>query len=150
MKLYLDTEFNEFGGALISLALVPEVRKYREFYEELPCPKPGAWVKEHVIPKLTKPAVSVPVFEKLLYRYLLEFSAPVTIVADYPDDISYLCKALITGPGTRIAIDDINFELRCGLTYVSAVPHHALFDARALRDSAESLENSARQKAPTY
>jgi hypothetical protein len=33
--LFLDTEFNGFGGKLISMALVPENNKIPEFYVEL-------------------------------------------------------------------------------------------------------------------
>ena len=35
MKLFLDTEFNGFGGKLISMALVPEDKTLPEFYKEL-------------------------------------------------------------------------------------------------------------------
>ena len=37
MRYFLDTEFNGFGGALISLALVPEIGD-KDFYVSLPRP----------------------------------------------------------------------------------------------------------------
>lgn len=43
MRLYLDTEFNGFGGSLISAALVSTGG--HEWYEVLPCSHPNAWVK---------------------------------------------------------------------------------------------------------
>ena len=52
MRYFLDTEYNGFGGALISLALVPEYGD-DEFYAILKCPDPiVAWVERHVIPYL--------------------------------------------------------------------------------------------------
>jgi hypothetical protein len=35
MRFFLDTEFNGFGGKLMSLALVPENNSKPEFYKEL-------------------------------------------------------------------------------------------------------------------
>jgi hypothetical protein len=50
MKYYLDTEFNEFGGELISLALVREDGE--SLYLVYPEPKDGygEWVKDNVVP----------------------------------------------------------------------------------------------------
>ena len=39
MRYYLDTEFNGFGGALLSLALVPDDGE--EFYVTLECAEPA-------------------------------------------------------------------------------------------------------------
>lgn len=50
MRLFLDTEFNEFLGPVISMALVPEVRSIPPFYESSGCENPGPWVAEHVMP----------------------------------------------------------------------------------------------------
>ena len=52
MRYFLDTEFNGFGGALISLALVPE-HGDQEYYATLPLPEPvHPWVERHVVPYL--------------------------------------------------------------------------------------------------
>jgi hypothetical protein len=48
MNYFLGTEFNGFGGALISLALVRE--DGAEFYAATACANPRSWVKENVIP----------------------------------------------------------------------------------------------------
>jgi len=44
MKMWIDTEFNEYRGELISLALVAE--DGREWYGVRYCDAPGWWVKE--------------------------------------------------------------------------------------------------------
>jgi len=134
MRMWLDTEFNEFGGALISLALAAENGEV--WYETLPCPRPGAWVAEHVIPVLGKPPEYQSEFKRKLSAFLCQYPA-VHIVADWPDDIRYFCEAVITGPGTRVKLPSLTFELRFDLpdtASVSALPHNALADAIALRD----------------
>jgi hypothetical protein len=55
MNLFLDCEFNGFGGELISMALVDGDGNY--FYEVLPCLEPINWVKENVLPMLDKQPV---------------------------------------------------------------------------------------------
>jgi hypothetical protein len=55
MKLFLDCEFNGFGGELISMALVDENERY--FYEVLPCINLTSWVLNNVIPILNKQAL---------------------------------------------------------------------------------------------
>ncbi len=143
MKYYLDTEFNEFGGELISMALVPAVAAFEHFYEEVIFHQPpGPWVKENVIPKLTKAPIDRGEFQSKLYGFLvraIEQDGLPTIVADYPDDLSYFVKALITGAGTRMNINKLKFELNCDLNYISESPHNALADAIGLRNSGEGI-----------
>lgn len=51
MNLYIDCEFNGFGGQLISMALVAE--DGTEFYEVVPLlEEVTPWVAEHVMPVL--------------------------------------------------------------------------------------------------
>ena len=56
MRYFLDTEYNGWGGALISLALVPDDGE--ELYLTLAIDDPIlAWVERHVVPYLdTVPA----------------------------------------------------------------------------------------------
>ena len=50
MRYFLDTEFNGFGGELISLALVPE-HGHDEYYAVLPLPDElHPWVERNVVP----------------------------------------------------------------------------------------------------
>lgn len=50
--LWLDTEFNGTGGALISLALIDE--HDASVYFALPCDDPVPWVAEDVMPATIK------------------------------------------------------------------------------------------------
>ena len=133
MKFWIDTEFNEYLGDLISMALVSE--DGHEWYEALPCANPGSWVAEHVMPIINKqPLANREDFSLSLQGFLADFDS-VHIVSDWPEDISYFCNALITGPGQRIATPPLTMEVRRDLpdtAKLSAIPHNALEDARAL------------------
>ena len=89
MRLWIDTEFNEFRGALISMALVAE--DGQEWYAALECPNPGSWVAEHVMPLVGIAPVSRLVFCVSLRQFLKRF-ATVHIVADWPEDIEHFCE----------------------------------------------------------
>jgi hypothetical protein len=143
MKLFLDTEFNGFGGKLMSMALVPEDKEFPEFYCEIEMKDQlDPWVKDNVVPHMHLSPVSYRDFQLTLGHYVnyvisIFSMEPTTIVADWPDDIRYFCEAMITGPGERIVLIDpkINFELDLSIKYESLVPHNALHDARGIRDS---------------
>lgn len=134
-RLFLDTEFNGFGGKLMSMALVPENTSQREFYVELEMrDQLDPWVREHMEPHLFDLPLTHKEFQSALAQYLWEVG-DCTIIADWPDDIRYFCESLITGPGQMIAfMHNIQFELDLGINYTSAVPHNALHDARGIRD----------------
>lgn len=130
-KLFLDCEYNGFGGPLISMALVSE--DGLEFYEVLPCENPVAWVAEHVMPNLGKPAVTgLAEFQNRLILFLAQFDR-IHVVADWPEDISHLCRSLITEPGWAITTPPLTMEI-LQIDAESAQPHNALADARGLRD----------------
>lgn len=149
MRLFLDTEFNGFGGELMSMALVPEDTSLPEFYEELEYRgQLEPWVRENVVPHMFLTPLSRTEFQLSLSSYLLKLDfhhGPITIVADWPDDIRYFCEALITGPGERITVPtNIGFELDLNIHYTSEVPHNALHDARGIRESYLRIENESR------
>ncbi|MDO9131976.1 hypothetical protein [Hydrogenophaga sp.] len=130
--LFLDCEFNGMGGALMSMALVGEDV---EWYEVLPTPTSlDPWVAEHVVPHLNQTAVYRGEFQRSLQAFLMAVG-PCIIVADWPDDIRYFCESLITAPGVAINTPPIMFELDRTIEYVSAIPHNALEDARAIKRS---------------
>ena len=132
MRLFIDCEFNEFRGELISMALVSEAGDL--WYEVLPCSNPGPWVAENVIPRLGKDALAGPAdLSASLQRFLLQFD-DVHIVADWPEDIQHFCQALITGPGVRINTPPLTMEV-LRIDVVSDIPHNALADAVAIRDA---------------
>ncbi|WP_235536948.1 hypothetical protein [Sphingomonas sp. Root241] len=110
MRYFLDTEFNGFGGALISLALVPELEGAAPFYEALECTRPTEWVATHVLPVLGTVPVSREELGYGLAHYLSDDPDPL-LVADWPEDIAHASMALIAGPGRRHNIDRIRFEL---------------------------------------
>lgn len=130
MKIFIDGEWNSYGGELISLALVAEDN--RTFYEVLGCDNPDPWVAENVMPKLEKPWITLEILQEKLEIFLGQFSR-VQIVADWPEDIMWFCKVLVTGPGTRLDTPPLTMEV-LRVDTVSKNPHNALADAMALRD----------------
>jgi len=135
MNLWIDTEFNEYKGALISLALVAE--DGREWYGVRFCDDPGWWVEEHVIPNLLQEPQRDSELRGSLDAFLHEFDS-VHIVSDWPGDIAHFCNFLEYRPGERIGPDRMSFEVRRDLpdtATTSSIPHNALEDARALARS---------------
>jgi hypothetical protein len=134
MRLFIDGEWNGFGGSLISIALV--VEDGREFYAVLGCDSPEPWVAENVIPNLGVgqgvDGESTESVQARLSLFLAQFNA-VHIVADWPEDIERFCRLLITGPGTRIDTPPLTMEV-VRVDAPSETPHNALADARGLRD----------------
>jgi hypothetical protein len=149
VRYFLDTEFNGFGGGLLSLALVPE--DGTEFYATLACDDDMLpWVERNVIPYLdhvpvglVAPRISRRDAAAELSHYLAVDPAPV-IVADWPEDIAQFCSLLMTGPGEMVPVPRLTFELvpLSGFSTAanSAVPHNALHDARALKEHVLGLE----------
>lgn len=133
-RLFLDTEFNGFGGKLMSLALVPEDIATPYFYRELEMKDQlEPWVRENVVPHMFMVPISRSQFQQDLANYLWQIG-DCTIIADWPDDIRYFCESLITGPGMSLnLLHNIGFYLDFGIQYESAVPHNALHDAMAIR-----------------
>lgn len=131
MNIYIDCEFNGFGGELISMALVAEDGE--EFYEVVECKDYiTPWVAENVMPILNKESVSFSVFQTKLQQFLHRYTS-VHIIADWPDDIKYFCQALITAPGTRINTPLLTMEI-CRIDATSKLPHNALEDARGIAE----------------
>ena len=144
MRYFLDTEYNGFGGALLSLALVPDDGD-EEFYVTIAHDGPlDPWVERHVVPfldmvpdSLRSPRLSRDAAAEALASWLQHDPAP-HIVADWPEDLSHFAMLLVTGPGRMLSVPPLtlafeplnNFSTAAN----SAVPHNALHDARALRD----------------
>ena len=144
MRYFLDTEYNGFGGALLSLALVPEDGS-EEFYVTLECDGViDPWVERHVLPfldmvpeALRGPRLSRRAAAEALAQWLAHDSAP-DIVADWPEDLAQFSMLLITGPGMMLTVPPLSlrFVPLHGFSTAanSMIPHNALHDARALRD----------------
>jgi len=102
MRYFLDTEFNGFGGDLLSLALVPEDGD-QDYYVVIPFE--GAWhpwVEKHVVPYLESvPPMLLNRLDRVaaahdVAAYLANDPDPV-IVADWPEDIALFCRLLLVG-----------------------------------------------------
>lgn len=149
MRYFLDTEFNGFGGELISLALVPE-HGDQDYYVVIPCEAPWhPWVEKHVVPYLE----SVP---PMLYNRLDRIAAAhdvaaylsqdpdARIIADWPEDIALFCRLLLVSETDVVDLKRLRFEFRRTPGFSTArnsrVPHNALHDARALRDHLIELD----------
>lgn len=130
VRLWIDCEFNDFQGELISIALVAE--DGREFYASLGCEDPSPWVARHVMPIIGIKPESMVSLQARLQRFLRNWRE-VCVIADWPEDLKHLCAALITGPGCAIETPRMTFVLDRELSGESALPHNALEDARANR-----------------
>ena len=149
MRYFLDTEYNGWGGALLSLALVPD--EGEELYLTLDWEGTlETWVERHVVPyldtvpdSLVSPRMSRADAARTIAHYLVGDSEPL-IVADWPEDLALFNALIVTGPGVMAEIPRLRFEFQplAGFSTAanSAVPHNALHDARALRDHVLSLE----------
>ena len=149
MRYFLDTEYNGWGGALLSLALVPDAGE--ELYLTLDWD--GAleqWVERNVVPyldtvpaNLVSPRMSRADAARTIAHYLAGDPDPL-IVADWPEDIALFNALLVTGPGVMAEVPGLRFEFISLVGFSTAanskVPHNALHDARALRDHMLTLE----------
>lgn len=149
MRYFLDTEFNGFGGELISLALVRADGE--SLYLVYPTPLEQSydpWVLKNVVPFLWVIPSPLPGMAHQLthggkdptyiIQEFLNGDPNPLIITDWPDDIRYFCQTLITGPGTMINIPKVSFEMvrvdAYPTTLEGAVQHNAWWDAMALRE----------------
>lgn len=144
MRYFIDTEFNDQGGDLLSLALVREDGK--ELYVQVPFAgeEYTDWVRENVLPVMSGTPEYPAHPAKFMHRksatiavgtFLASDPEPI-VLADHPVDIAHLCQLLDLGGGKVFPIDALqmvffnieDFSTRSD----SRVPHNALWDARAL------------------
>jgi hypothetical protein len=143
MRYFLDTEFDGFGGKLLSIALVPEDGG-EEFYAVIQHDGVAdPWVERYVVPyldmvpeSLKAPRMAREEAAVSLAQWLAHDEAP-DIIADWPEDLAQLSMLLVTSPGRMVAMPGLTlrFVPLHGFSTAanSAVPHNALHDARALR-----------------
>ena len=149
MRYFLDTEYNGIGGALLSLALVPDEgdELYLTFKTDDAI---VAWVQQHVVPyldsvpdQLACPRLDRSEAAQALEHYL-RHDEDAVIIADWPEDVAQFCNLMVTGPGDMVDIRHLTFRLLPLSNFSTAensrVPHNALHDARALRDHYRSME----------
>lgn len=160
MKYYLDTEFNGFGGSLISLGiaaedgrtlyLVDKQYKYLGIMEDL-----DPWVEENVIPIIDDiptlydglkidPFVFEtegtskwgPIISEFIYK-----EGVAEIIVDWPADLGYFCDLMLipSKPGFSHPMDKLTtfHIIRHVDIYPTslefAVQHNALWDALAIK-----------------
>ena len=156
MRYFLDTEFNGFGGELISLALVRDDGEYLYLHlRTVPCyhilheMAVQPWVALNVIPILDDcPAIRTNAERRHWGREIQDFLAgddKPSIVTDWPDDIRYFCQELIVGPGHMIqSAEQIHFIMARVDAYPTTLPgavqHNAWWDAMALRHLVHEAE----------
>jgi hypothetical protein len=149
VRYFLDTEYNGWGGALLSLALVPDHGE--ELYLTLDWDGTlEEWVERNVVPyldmvpqPLVSPRMSRTDAARTIAHYLAGDRDPL-IVADWPEDIALFSALLVTGPGVMAEVPRLRFEFAALSGFSTAanskVPHNALHDARALRDHIVGME----------
>lgn len=163
-RYYLDTEFSDFNGWLISLALVCDdgrhlylVRPEVEIAAENAVRPMNEWVAENVMPILRSVPDGAAILDDIglaEWGFMISnfFSgtdffgseAHVQIIADWPEDHRYLIDLLLTGPGESVPMGrqtDLTV-LRHIKVYPTdlpgAVQHNALWDAMAIKHFVDS------------
>lgn len=144
VRLFLDTEFNGYGGSLISMALVTDDGD-GAFYEVLSFDEDvDPWVAEHVMPLLGKSPIARDDFNAKLAVFLRCNNDPHTVfgtypalqvVCDWPADLEHLFESLSqvgASEGFKETIP-LSATLLNTPKLNSATPHNALSDAKALR-----------------
>ncbi len=134
MNLYIDCEWTKWDGKLISMALVPEYSQYRIFYEaiEFDVDDCDPWVVQNVLPVMDIDPVPLNTFHYRLSEYLRMFDN-IHVIGDWPEDIAWFCRALITGPGMRMDTPSVTMQI-IRVDTVSEKPHNAMYDAIAIRN----------------
>lgn len=146
LRYYLETEFNGFGGALVSLALVRADGASLYLVYGVP-DRPTAFVRDHVQPNLERvpPTIAIRRVNQSEGAYALEAflqgDGAAESIADWPDDVRLCCQALMIEPSRTADIDRLKFEIHRVDPYptdlIGAVQHNAWWDAMALRQRLE-------------
>ncbi len=138
--IFLDTEFNGHNGELISMGFASVGAA--NWYHELPPPERWEpWCYANVRPMLDNAPIDIKAFRLSLQEYLSSLDNPV-IYADWPADFRYLMD-LLTGPAYEYSfVVDMQMVLLKNSNPISKRPHHALSDAKALRDWHQGQQES--------
>lgn len=160
MRYFLDTEFNSFGGSLISLGIV------RDDGESLYLVVPQAdieqmtaeegmdpWIKENILPILHSVPSSLPIdicsvseWGPILSAFIYREGETPQIIVDWPSDAMDFAKLLMTGPGIAVPMGNqthITILRHIDVYPTSlegAVQHNAWWDAMAIRQLIHEME----------
>ncbi len=134
MRVYLDCEFNGFGGELITMAFVAD--DGCEWYRA--CQEPrvwNQWVYENVFPVLGDVEfIGRNAFSTDLHEFLKSCDG-CEFIADHPADLKHLADwmdEISSRNNFVIPIECTMTLLRGSPAIAPEVPHNALSDARAL------------------
>lgn len=132
-RIFVDCEFNGFGGELISMALVCE--DGNEFYGVIQHPKVwDKWVYENVYPVLALKPCGIEAFRVEFKRFLSQYENPI-ICADWYTDLVHFFSMMAGEDHTHSFEYPCKAELVLIDSYDSEVPHNALSDARAISEA---------------
>lgn len=142
LRYFLDTEFNGFGGSLISLGLVHEDGPSLYLVYGVPN-LIDTFVRDRVQPNLLSvpPSVVVRHVSQKDGAYAIEVflhgDDDPQIIADWPEDLRLFCQALMLEPDVMVPITRLRFEMHRVTSYptdlAGAVEHNAWWDAMALK-----------------
>lgn len=161
-RYYLDTEFNSFGGSLLSLGIVrhddpddhlylvvPNLDIERIRAEESMDP----WIEENVIKNLyclppDAHFITAPSYQwgAHLSDFIYRGNEITQVMVDWPSDAMDFCKLLMTGPGQAVPmLNQTHVTILRHIdvyptTLPDAVQHNALWDAMAIRQLLIDLE----------
>jgi hypothetical protein len=139
MRIFVDCEFNGFGGDLLSMALVPEdaslgIDPWYEVIHQRQAFCWNGWVYDNVFSVFGKDAISKDEFRASFLKYIQQFDNP-TICADWYTDLVHFFS-MFAG---RSHTESVGFACKAELVlienYHSETPHNALSDALAIRDA---------------
>lgn len=149
MLYFLDTEFtpNAAGDAndLITLALVREDGHFLYIATKYDSYKPNEWVQEHVMPHIysgESPNPEVCYTKDELATTISSFllgdpEGVLQVIADWPEDIVQISRALMPEPHLMAPIESISFVVARLDSWPNDIPHavqhNAYWDAMALR-----------------
>lgn len=146
---YLDTEYNGFGGELISLALVSSDTPLY-FYAAQDADMPLApWVEQNVMPVLNTPPLRARFFKQKFQEFVQQFPNP-KIICDWNEDAIHFCSLLHGvdyGSSLDFAFELVILKVPNG-SYESETPHNALADARALMKWHQNLSSKNARPNP--
>lgn len=128
--LFVDCEFNGFGGELMSMGIAAS--DGQEWYQVRAMPSDlDPWVARHVVPVLNAPLVGDEAFRRRLHNWLTQFQKP-HVVADWYTDLVHFFESFRGDSHAQSLAFPCTAEIR-PCKYTSAVPHNALEDAKAIR-----------------
>lgn len=135
-RAFIDTEFDSFGGRLISIAVVGD--QGEEYYGVVADTAVNPWVQEHVIPKLGQHPIALDQLREQIVSFLV-WNFPecqLQVYADWPDDLAHFFSLLSEPNGvTRITSPVVGIFTRPPRPPTPDNPHNALSDARALKEA---------------